>query len=59
MVKFADEQLGRRGGLIAALGVFYAQQLSERPQMMEHFMITPGRRREIEMAGRHSGTGLH
>jgi predicted protein tyrosine phosphatase len=59
MVKFADDQLGLRGRLIAALGRFYAQQLAERPEMMEHFMITPGRRREIEMAGRHSGIGLH
>ena len=50
MVKFADEQLGRRGRLISALGGLYAQQLAERPEMMEHFMRTPGRRREIEMA---------
>ena len=50
MVKFADSQLGRRGRLITALGRFYARQLAERPQVMEHFMITPGRRREIEMA---------
>jgi predicted protein tyrosine phosphatase len=50
MVKFADDQLGLRGRLITALGRFYAQQLAERPQMMEHFMRTPGRRREIDMA---------
>jgi predicted protein tyrosine phosphatase len=50
MVEFADNQLGRRGRLITALGSLYAQQLAERPQMMEHFMRTPGRRREIEMA---------
>jgi hypothetical protein len=50
MVKFADDQLGLRGRLITALGRFYAQQLAEHPQMMEHFMRTPGRRREIDMA---------
>jgi predicted protein tyrosine phosphatase len=59
MVKFADDQLGLRGRLTTALSRFYAQQLAERPQMVEHFMITPGRRREIEMAGRHSGVRLH
>jgi predicted protein tyrosine phosphatase len=50
MMEFADEQLGRRGRLITALGGLYAQQLAKRPEMMEHFMRTPGRRREIEMA---------
>jgi predicted protein tyrosine phosphatase len=50
MVEFADEQLGRRGRLMTALSGLYAQQLVERPQMMEHFMRTPGRRREIDMA---------
>jgi predicted protein tyrosine phosphatase len=50
MVEFADDQLGRRGRLVTALGRLYAQQLAERPQMMEHFMRTPGRRREIEMS---------
>jgi hypothetical protein len=50
MVEFADEQLGRHGRLITALGRFYAQQLAERTQIMEHFMRTPGRRREIDMA---------
>jgi predicted protein tyrosine phosphatase len=50
MVKFADDQLGLGGRLITALGRFYARQLAERPQMMEHFMRTPGRRREIDMA---------
>lgn len=59
MVKFADEQLGRSGRLIAALGCFYARQLAERPEMMEHFTRTPGRRHEIEMVGRRSGIGLH
>ena len=54
MLEFADDQLGLRGRLISALGCFYAQQLAERPEMMDHFMITPGRRREIEMAGRYS-----
>jgi predicted protein tyrosine phosphatase len=50
MLEFADDQLGRRGRLVRALGRFYAQQLAERPHMMEHFMRTPGRRREIDMA---------
>ena len=50
MLKFADDQLGLRGRLMTALARFYAQQLAERPQMMEHFMRTPGRRREIDMA---------
>jgi predicted protein tyrosine phosphatase len=50
MVEFADEQLGRQGRLISALGGLYAQQRAKRPEMMEHFMRTPGRRREIEMA---------
>jgi len=55
MVAFADEQLGRRGRLITALGRLYAGQLAKRPEMMQHFIRTPGRRREIEMAGRHNG----
>jgi predicted protein tyrosine phosphatase len=50
MVEFVDEQLGRRGRLIIALGSLYAQQLAKRPEMMEHFMRAPERHREIEMA---------
>jgi hypothetical protein len=50
MVKFADEQLGGDGRLVRALGSLYAQQLVTRSHMMEHFMRTPGRRREIDMA---------
>jgi hypothetical protein len=41
MVEFADNQLRRRGRLITALGSLYAQQLAERPQMMEHFHANP------------------
>jgi hypothetical protein len=48
--EIADVQLGRRGRLITALGSLYAQQLANRPDMMEHFVRTPGQRREIEMA---------
>jgi predicted protein tyrosine phosphatase len=56
MVEFADEQLGRHGRLITALGGLYANQLAQRPEMMQHFMQTPGRRREIEMARHSRGT---
>jgi predicted protein tyrosine phosphatase len=58
MVEFADEILGRRGRLLTALGRLYSQQLATRPHMMEHFLQTPGRRREIEMARRYAGAGL-
>lgn len=51
MVQFADAQLGRCGRFVTALGRLYAGQLAKRPHMMEHFMRTPGRRREIDMAG--------
>jgi hypothetical protein len=59
LLELRPQELGLRGRLITALGRFYAQQLAERPKMMEHFMITPSRRREIEMAGAHSGVRLH
>lgn len=49
MVEFADEQLGRRGRLMTALGGLYAEQLARRPET-EHFMRTNGRLRELEMA---------
>lgn len=49
MVEFADDQLGRRGRLITAVGGLYAQQLARRPET-EDFMRTHGRRREIDMA---------
>ena len=49
MVEFADEQLGRRGQLMTALGGLYAQQLTKRPET-ENFMRTHGRLREVDMA---------
>lgn len=49
MIEFADDLLGRRGRLTAALGGLYAQQLAKRPET-EHFMRTHGREREVEMA---------
>jgi predicted protein tyrosine phosphatase len=49
MVNFADEQLGRKGDLTAALGRHYGRQIKSRPQFTE-WMTTLGRKAELEMA---------
>jgi predicted protein tyrosine phosphatase len=49
MVGFADEQLGRKGDLTAALGRHYGRQISNRPQFTE-WMTTLGRKAELDMA---------
>jgi len=49
MVGFADEQLGRRGDLTAALARHYGRQIKSRPQFTE-WMTTLGREAELKMA---------
>lgn len=49
MIGFADEQLGRKGELTAALGRHYGRQIRNRPQFTE-WMTTLGRQAELEMA---------
>jgi predicted protein tyrosine phosphatase len=49
MVRFADEQLGRQGSLVAALRRHYGRQIVARPHYVE-FMTSIGRRAEVEMA---------
>lgn len=49
MVGFADEQLGRQGRLIEALGRHYAHQISVQPKYRT-WMNDLGRKRELEMA---------
>ena len=49
MVSFADEQLGRKGDLTAALGRHYGRQIRNRPQFTE-WMTTLGRQAELDMA---------
>lgn len=49
MVSFADEQLGRKGDLTAALGRHYGRQIRNRPQFTE-WMTTLGRKAELDMA---------
>lgn len=49
MVRFADEQLDRRGSLVAALRRHYGRQIAERPHYVD-FMTGIGRRSEVEMA---------
>jgi hypothetical protein len=52
MVVLADELLGRRGRLTAALGRLYAVQLAKRPEM-GRYLRTHGRGREVDMAASH------
>lgn len=49
MIGFADELLGRKGHLSAALSRFYAQQLRKQPGT-EQLMRKYGRGREVDMA---------
>ncbi|MCY1235454.1 hypothetical protein D9M72_480710 [compost metagenome] len=49
MISFADEQLGRRGELTAALGRHYGRQIKSRPEFTE-WMATLGRDAELQMA---------
>ena len=49
MVGFADEQLGRKGDLIAALGRHYGRQIKNQPRFTE-WMTTLGREAELRMA---------
>lgn len=49
MISFADEQLGRRGELTAALGRHYGRQIKSRPEFTE-WMATLGRNAELQMA---------
>ncbi|WP_337182842.1 protein-tyrosine-phosphatase [Shinella sp.] len=49
MIGFADEQLGRKGDLTAALARHYGRQIRSRPQFTE-WMTTLGRQAELEMA---------
>ncbi|EJC83319.1 putative protein tyrosine phosphatase [Rhizobium leguminosarum bv. trifolii WSM2297] len=49
MIRFADEQLGRKGDLTAALGRHYGRQIKSRPQFTE-WMTTLGRHAELQMA---------
>ncbi|MBN8954459.1 MULTISPECIES: protein-tyrosine-phosphatase [unclassified Rhizobium] len=49
MIGFADEQLGRKGDLKAALARHYARQIKERPDFVE-WMTRLGRQAELEMA---------
>jgi predicted protein tyrosine phosphatase len=48
MIELADDLLGRRGRLAAALGPHYARQLAARPDMAEP-MRRAGRGREVDM----------
>lgn len=49
MIGFADEQLGRKGDLTAALRRHYGRQIRDRPQFTE-WMTTLGRQAELQMA---------
>ncbi len=49
MVRLADEQLDRRGSLVAALRRHYGRQIAERPHYVD-FMTGIGRHAEVEMA---------
>ena len=49
MIGFADDQLGRKGELTAALGRHYGRQIKNRPQFTEWMKIL-GRQAELEMA---------
>ncbi|MCA0277644.1 MAG: protein-tyrosine-phosphatase [Proteobacteria bacterium] len=49
MVRLADEQLGRRGSLVAALRRHYGRQIVAMPHYVD-FMTGIGRRAEVEMA---------
>ena len=49
MIGFADEQLGRKGELTAALGRHYGRQIRSRPQYTE-WMSALGRQAELDMA---------
>jgi predicted protein tyrosine phosphatase len=49
MVRFADEQLDRRGSLVAALRRHYGRQIVARPHYVD-FMTSIGRRAEVDMA---------
>lgn len=49
MVRLADEQLGRGGRLVNALGPLYARQVSANPTLAEE-MIRYGRGAEVELA---------
>lgn len=49
IVGFADEQLGRKGELTAALRHHYGRQIKNRPQFTE-WMTMLGRQAELEMA---------
>lgn len=49
MVGFADDRLGRRGRLVAALGRFYARRLAAEPWLADTARRV-GRGREVEMA---------
>lgn len=49
MVRFADEQLNRRGSLVAALRRHYGRQIVAMPHYVE-FMTGIGRRAEVDMA---------
>ena len=49
MIGFADEQLGRKGDLTAALGRHYGRQIRNRPQFTD-WMTQLGRQAELKMA---------
>lgn len=49
MIGFADEQLGRKGDLTAALARHYGRQIKSRPQFTE-WMTMLGRQAELKMA---------
>lgn len=49
MIGFADEQLGRKGELTAALGRHYGRQIRVQPQYTE-WMTKLGRQAELQMA---------
>lgn len=49
MIGFADEQLGRKGDLTAALRRHYGRQIRKQPQYVE-WMTKLGRKAELDMA---------
>ena len=51
MIVLADELLGRRNRLTAALGRLYATQLAKRPELGP-YLRKHGRGREVDMAQR-------
>ena len=53
MIVLADELLGRRNRLTAALGRLYATQLAKRPELGP-YLRKHGRGREVDMAGLHT-----